>query len=539
MPQDFVTLVLTHNTLLSGALLFVLGMWLFYGREGASARREPLAGLLVYAAFWLLSYTLYLNTPEPSQQLYWMRSMYFTASFLPLFIFLLTFSTAHGRPPSQRFQFAVVTLNLALLPLIFVVPSVVGLTASGHLVFGPAMDVVWLHFAVMTAAATALLVQYGKNLRAVLGSGFWLYVVGAAAVLVAVFGLLHGGDRTWALEQHWVGSVAALTALSGLILVVYALDGSEFVTNMRAVGLELFLLVLTIVLILDVVVAPVFVGFSLRLAAVMTLLLYGTLAVRTLNREVQRLRESERMRRELEVLYGRLQASDRLKTRLLRFATHQLRAILSGIRSYLDMLYTGDFGELQPRQKEIAGVTLVATDRLGDTVETFLDVAKVDDGGRLRVDKTETDLSALISRVVKEFAPLASKKGLSLTRDVPDDLGSIICDGGRLYHAIANLIHNAVNYTDHGGVTVVVTRDTSTVQVSVRDTGIGLDEQAREHVQELLREGLEAVRFEESGGSGLGLYITKAIIDAHGGEMTVASDGPRHGSTFGFRIPVA
>jgi signal transduction histidine kinase len=531
---DWVSFVLSHNTLFAGVLLFVLGNWLFFGRR-EDRRKEPLAGLLVYTAFWLFAFTLRLHTEDVAQQIYWQRAVYYTASFLPLFHYLLVLTLVRNSQPSQRFQVALASLNFALLPVVFIFPLVI-VADGGGMHFGPALPVLWAHYAVMVAASLATIVSRWSDLRKKMGRAAYPFVVGSLTVLGAVFSILYGGAAGQVGDQMWLGGLAAMSALAGLILVSYAVDQFEFTVRMRPVGLELFFLVVLIALVLDIVVAAQFVGFSIRLAAALALILYGTLAVRTLSREVEQLREGERLHAKLLEQKALLEADSRFQTRLLSFATHQLRAILSGIRSYLDMLYHGDFGELAPRQKEITGVTLVATERLGDTVETFLDVAKIE-GGRLQVEKAPLEFGGLVAKVIHEFAPLAVKKGLSLIRDVTDDLPPWPGDSGKLYHAAANLVHNAINYTDRGGVTVSVTADADRLTVRVTDTGIGLDETSRAHVSDLLGQGLSAVRFEESGGSGLGLYITKAIVDAHGGEMIVESSGPGKGSTFGFSLP--
>lgn len=309
-----------------------------------------------------------------------------------------------------------------------------------------------------------------------------------------------------------------------------------FTSLMRPVILELLMLVAMMGFVIDLSVTQAVFTVNLRAAAIVAVVLYGAMAVRALSREVTQLRESERLRADLVVANAALHESDLVKTRLLSFASHQLRAILAGIRGYTDMLYRGDFGPLTDRQHEIVGVTLVTTDHLGNTIDTFLDVSKIE-GGRLLVDRRPVAVDKLVEKAVHEFVPLADRKGLFLVRDVPDGLMANL-DDGKLYHAIANLIHNAINYTDKGGVEIAAREDDDWLTLIIKDSGMGMDEAARAHVHELLERGLNAVRFEESGGSGLGLYIAKAIVQAHGGEMIADSPGRALGSTFGFRIPM-
>ena len=532
------TTFLAQNSLLAGIIIFVLGIWLFFEQRNGDRSREPLVGLLVYAAFWLLSCSLYLHSEVLEQSLYWLRTIYFTASFLPLFLFFLVEFLAAGQQLSQRFQYFCISINVFLMVLIYFFPMVVGLEGRTVIV-GPAMPVLWLHFTVFLGLSMAVMISRYRVLREKLKGNYYLLLIGSLAALGAVFSVIYAVNSDFEfVGPVWLSGMAAMTVLAGMVLIVYALARDSFLVDMRAVGPELFLLIVTLAVVLDAIVTPAFLNFSVKLAIILVLAIYGTLSVRSLTREVQRLRDNERLRAKLTVLDDELRESNRLKTRLLAFATHQLRAILAGIRSYLSMLYDGDFGEMTPRQKETVGVTMVAAERLEDTVDTFLDVAKIE-GGRLKIEKKPTDVGALVSRAVREFAPVASKKSLSLAQDVQDGLPLCNCDAGKLYHAIANLINNAIKYTDRGGVTVIAVRDGSWLVVKVSDTGIGLDERARLRVRELFEGGLAVVRFEETGGSGLGLYIARAIVDAHDGQMLVSSPGAGQGSTFGFKIPLA
>jgi signal transduction histidine kinase len=531
---ELLTAIVEHNTLLAGMILFVLGIWLFFRRQ-EDRRREPLAGLLIYTAFWLLSFSLRLHAEDPVQRLYWYRTEFFIISFLPVFHYAITAVMVTGRLPRDRFLAFLMTPNLALLLLIYIFPITVVLNGN-QLVFGPVIPALWLHFAVMVGLSAALLLQSFTRLRTELGSRLLLYLVGMTTLLGSAFAVMFGGAYGLIEQNAWIGGTMAMTSLAGLLLIVFAVDSREFATRMKPVGLELLLLVVMLAFIMDLVLTPVFLSFSVRLVAVLAVIMYGAMAVRALSREVTQLRESEHLQTDLTHANEALHETDLTKTRLLSFASHQLRAILAGIRGYTDMLYNGDFGQLTDRQHEIVGVTLVAADRLGDTVDMFLDVAKIE-GARLQVDRQSVLVAELVERAVQEFVPLSSRKGLSLVRDVPDGLTASL-DAGKLYHAIANLIHNAINYTDKGGVEIVAREDDDWLTIVVKDSGMGMDEAARAHVRELLEQGLNAVRFEESGGSGLGLYIAKAIVLAHGGEMIADSSGRGLGSTFGFRIPL-
>jgi signal transduction histidine kinase len=530
---DFYVAVIEHSMLVFGMLLFVFGAWLFYGRR-EGFRRLPLAGLMVTVFLWTLAVTLRLRAGDTVEALYWQRGEMFIAMFLPVFHYALAAAIVTGRQTERRLWRAALAPSAPLMALVFMTPAVV--TLSGDtVVIGPGLPAFWVHYMIMMGMACVLVGRAFARLRTEYGSRLWYYVAGAALSLVAPLAAVYGGAYGWLDLGVWYCGLVVVANLATLAVAFAIVVPQEFTLRIRPVGGELFLLIVMLTFIAEAVMTGIFSGFLVRAAAMLAVVMYGVMSVRALSREVHELSSSEQLRSDLTISNQALRETDLTKTRLLSFASHQLRAILAGIRGYVDMLYRGDFGTLTDKQREITGVTLVAADRLGDTVEMFLDVAKIE-GGRLTVVKRQVEMEGLINRAVREFVPLADRKGLALVRDVPEGLTAPV-DEGKLYHAIANLIHNAINYTDKGGVEVAVRQDEDWLTVAVRDTGMGMDEAARRHVHELLERGLSAVRFEESGGSGLGLYIAKAVVEAHGGEMIAESSGRGLGSTFGFRLP--
>jgi signal transduction histidine kinase len=113
----------------------------------------------------------------------------------------------------------------------------------------------------------------------------------------------------------------------------------------------------------------------------------------------------------------------------------------------------------------------------------------------------------------------------------------VTCDEGKIMHVLVNLVDNAIKYTKEGGVTISAAADRERLTVTVRDTGIGLSEDEKEQVSDVFKRGMEAVRL-DTGGSGLGLYIVKNILDAHGSTVVVSSEGRGKGAAVSFSLPL-
>lgn len=167
-------------------------------------------------------------------------------------------------------------------------------------------------------------------------------------------------------------------------------------------------------------------------------------------------------------------------------------------------------------------------------IEDLLTAAKAENG-RLSVDLRAEDVASIVDEAVQESIGAAEEHSLVLESRVPRELPPASCDRGRILQVLANLLGNAIKFTPaHGRVSVDVSRRGAFVCFSVSDTGAGIAAPQLPHVFERYWQKKEDRR----RGSGLGLYIAKAIVEAHGGKIWVESEVAR-GSTFSFTVPPA
>ncbi len=208
-------------------------------------------------------------------------------------------------------------------------------------------------------------------------------------------------------------------------------------------------------------------------------------------------------------------------------ASHELRTPLAVIRANAEYLQ----GE-QPENVEVRDI-VGETDRLSMLVDTLLAVARDDEGAR--ASYTPVDLPEVVETAVASFQPIAGEHGLELTYATPEQL-MVTGDRDQLRQVIVILLDNAVRYTPTGGRIHVQARpDGKDAVLTVHDTGIGIPEQALEHVFERFYRGDEA-RNRQSGGAGLGLAIARDLVTRHAGRISVTSTEGA-GSTFTIQIP--
>jgi CheY-like chemotaxis protein len=169
-------------------------------------------------------------------------------------------------------------------------------------------------------------------------------------------------------------------------------------------------------------------------------------------------------------------------------------------------------------------------------VDDVLDLSQVD-AGRMVLHREWVDLDTVVDGALALVRPLADRKRISLRTVVPDDLPKLYCDRVRITQVIVNLLSNAARFTEKGEIGLSVSAQDSHIVVSVRDTGPGIPAQDADSIFEPFCQGTSA-RWKDTGGSGLGLTISKQFVELHGGHMWLESE-VGVGSTFSFRLPVS
>ncbi len=216
------------------------------------------------------------------------------------------------------------------------------------------------------------------------------------------------------------------------------------------------------------------------------------------------------------------------KDRFIANASHELRTPITNLKTRLYLL------RRQPqRQEEHLQVLDYVANRMGDLVEELLDISRFD-RGVIRLERKPVALQTLVENVITIQYPTATQQGLTLRINLPEEPLVVNLDPNRITQVITNLVANAMNYTPPGGtITVSVAQEGEEAIIRVQDTGIGIPPEALPHIFEpFFRVSEEVAR-----GTGLGLTISREIVDLHGGDLTVESEVGR-GSTFTVRLPL-
>jgi signal transduction histidine kinase len=228
-----------------------------------------------------------------------------------------------------------------------------------------------------------------------------------------------------------------------------------------------------------------------------------------------------------------LREVDRLKSEFIATASHELRTPLTSVQMGVHLLLERAAGELTEKQVEILSACREDCERLDTLMRDLLDVSRIEAGeSKPRLEPIKT--RDLINDAIKELRPQVESKGLDFRVEAPIDLPWVNADRSQVERVLSNLVVNAMRYTKHGEIKISVLPRGNSVAVSISDTGSGIPPEYLPHIFDKFVQVPGAA----TGGAGLGLAISRLIVEAHGGQISVQSERGK-GSTFTFTLPMA
>ena len=242
--------------------------------------------------------------------------------------------------------------------------------------------------------------------------------------------------------------------------------------------------------------------------------------------------------RELNEANGKLRELAAMREEFLALTTHDLRSPLTVISGVISFFTSGRLGDLSPEQKNMVSMMERNTHSLIELVNDMLDASKLE-SGMISLETTEVSIYEVARELRDSMEPLAREKEITLEERLPEGLPPVIADHAKLRRILVNLLSNALKFTRKGGRVCVGAerKGDGLLRVYVSDTGVGIPPGDLEHLfDKFVQARSRATRSEK--GTGLGLYITRQLVELHGGTITVESE-VGNGSTFSFTLPVA
>ncbi len=327
-------------------------------------------------------------------------------------------------------------------------------------------------------------------------------------------------------------TVPALTLLRGLAVPLFGVGAfyamsTHNIFNFRVAAANTFVFAIWSFLFFRILLNPSLSAAVPDILLLAALIVLGVLLIRSFNSELDNRLKIERAERE--------SAIDQSKAEFISIAAHQLRTPLSGIRWAFNVLETAP-GGMTPEQR---GLVKRASERTRDVVERVNEMLRAGryNGGGTAMKLTGQDIRPVLKESIALFEGAAQARSLELKASIPRKVLFSRIDKDKFAIAVQNIIDNAIKYTKSGSISLSAELIGRSIEIRITDTGIGITNDDTAHLFEKFYRNENAKKM-FTDGSGLGLFIVKKIIDAHGGTVTVDSY-PRAGSTFTIRIPVA
>lgn len=246
-----------------------------------------------------------------------------------------------------------------------------------------------------------------------------------------------------------------------------------------------------------------------------------------------------RITQEVYKMNAQLHQLDKLKDDFVSIASHELRTPMTAIRSYVWMAINRSDIPLSEKLKKYLERTLLSTERLINLVNDMLNISRIE-SGRIEIRPTAFNVHTLITDVIYEVDAKAKERGVVVSttnNQIPD----IFADADKVHQILLNFLGNALKFTPTGGrIDIITTSDAETIKVAVKDSGVGIgQDDLFKLFTKFGRLDSSYVAAATSGGTGLGLYICKNLVEMMGGKIGATSEGTGKGSTFYFTLPVA
>jgi signal transduction histidine kinase len=490
--------------------IFTLGMWLFFDLVLWATEKPQLTMFL-----WSI-----INMIEP---------MIYAGVLFFLYFFI------QGRSPSLL---STSILAFLLLPTILLTPTHFALEAfdltncdreavEGIMVyygyFVEAIITIWI----LILGITNFLRQKVQEERvkiviAVLGALFFLLSFAIGNVIGSLF-------VDWTVGQYGLFGIPVFVALLAYLIIRFRAFNVRLVLAQALVA-GLWILMLGLLFIRTIEIVRVVTSITLVFVIIL-----GVMLIRSVYKEIAQHERVEKLADNLASANDRLKEVDHLKSEFLSIASHQLRAPITAVRGYAANINQGEYGPV-PEHLKVPLETVQESARLmASSIEDYLNISRIEQG-RMKYEKSIFDIADLAKKVIAEMTPVAVKKGLTLSLDAPEDL-NINADVGKIKQVLANLVDNAIKYTEKGTVTVKVSTADKKARVTITDSGIGIPADEIGGLFEKFKRARGANKVNTTG-TGLGLYVAKQLTEGNGGTIRVESGGAGKGSCFIVEFPL-
>lgn len=341
------------------------------------------------------------------------------------------------------------------------------------------------------------------------------------------------GENAWLIGQYgFLGMPIFLFFI--LYVIVHYRSFNIRIVSTEALMYGIFILITSMLFVRSIESARI---ISLITLTIFTVL--GYLLVKNIKKEVKQREELQKLTEKLKKANRRLEESDKAKSVFVSIASHQLRSPITSIRGYASLLLEGTYGKIPEKAREPLQRIDKSSKLMAIEIEDYLNISRIE-SGNMTYNNKDFNLISEVKRVCDDMRGEAVKEGLALFAHVNvRSQGVVHADVGKVVQILQSLLTNSIKYTKKGKIKVVVhdSLEKNKIYVDVIDTGIGM---SKDTIDSLFEKFVRAHNANDVNihGTGLGLFISRKLARAMGGDVTVSSEGDGKGSKFTLVLPL-
>jgi len=534
-----------------------LGIFIYFSNRHSKVNKY-LFVFILFLSFWIVTDFLPFLTYNVRFNLFFVR-MGSLVSLAPFFFLLFVYAFMDEAVSFKKKM----VLFLPFVPIIVLIPTVynayIADSGSCSSQYG---FLIWyimgIVLAYMAMSVIKLYVHYKKfkneekvkNQTGLIGASIAFIVLWEA-----LFSIL---ANTFANDDIYMFVPVGIVIFIGLI--TYTITKYQFLKikllAVQALTYTIWILIGSQYFFADDVIVYLLISFTLLLS-----ILFGIMLIKSIKMEHERKEELQVMADKLAVANDELRKLDNAKTEFISIASHQLRTPLTAIKGFLSLILEGTYGQINTEVRGALDKVYLSGEQLIQLVEDLLNVSRIE-SGRMQFTFDKGDVTDIIKELYANFTLAAKSKNLYLEIKLPEDeIPEIVMDKVKIREVVSNLIDNALKYSDKGGVTItaeIIKKgmesaprspltvnsekgapiDGDAVRITVSDTGVGIPAEEMPYLFKKFSRGKDIARL-HVGGTGLGIYVAKNIMEAHHGRVWVESEGAGKGSRFIMELPIS
>ncbi|MCW9054449.1 MAG: ATP-binding protein [Candidatus Pacebacteria bacterium] len=498
-----------------------LGSGVFILRKNRDSKvYRSFALFCLSVAIWSGFYFLWQVSTDASSALFFSRALMAAAIWIPLLYFIFTLRFLDQYEKWKRFVYVGIAVFSVFFVANFTQYFVEGVAPALSFKFWPTPGILFLPFLVLwfayLAGSTLLLFREFMDSTGLRREQASIILVGITSGFVA-------GTTNYLM---WYGIpippygnvlVSVYVGLS-----VYALVKS-YLFNIQLLTVELLVFLISGSIFANLILRKNTEGIVFDIGILVFVIIVGTIIIKSVLKESKRKLELQELSEKLKEANLRLQEIDHMKSEFVATTAHELRTPLSAAKWAINMVLSGEAGEINEEQKELLDKGYQSSERITKLVNNLLNTSRME-SGKFQYEFKEESLDEILSSIHKSFEQQAKDKNITLNYTHEEKpLPNIMLDAEKLKTAIENLVDNAMKYTEPGDKIEIISRTRDgVVYIDIVDTGIGIPERQVPQLFSRFFRAKNAVKVRPDG-TGLGLYISKQIVEKHGGRIWINS----------------